>query len=626
MKAVKIYFLCYLLKVVVAVPDFGNLPSFDELLRKSIIDDQDICSNVTSYACISRGRNGAISKKNYLNIAQSFIQRTALGILKLESDNTLERESTWFNACMGKGTSAENSLDTLKTTMEQTKGIQHPEDSEDLEPWENVAAFYAKTFGFSPFFEVLLYDVNSLMITRPYSMKIKSYSENALHLVVEEFLHKFTNQMFPELLKNKIKDQLNASATTFLSCLNIDSSTNEVMSFEKFSKNFDINASSLGNNFDWFGHFEDIGLKVNAHDVFYFDTDYFEELVSLLVTLSNGEIANLIHFLYAMNSRVYSTWHNEKHASTNKYTEGECFTHMPVKSRINDRILKGHHLSGKFLLLENIVKNIVREYEKEVDNSWLDDNRKELFLHPLRRLEIEITNEKTKPQDETNFDFPVEMNGLLNIINFEKAHIQFLVRALRRYHIKIPRNMKYGKSLVPYVNYNDENKHLEIPLEELILPLFDSELTIAWNYAYFGVAISRELFKLYQKLYSAIPKHSEPFNSKMNCFKVLQYSVKENVNFYDLINSCVGLKIAYKAFKHEINAIEDNPQKIFGLQYTTPKQQFFLAYSAIYCEETNPEIVGISVSNLESFARAFYCEADSPMNPSGRCDFWAKPE
>ncbi|XP_043473307.1 membrane metallo-endopeptidase-like 1 [Leptopilina heterotoma] len=639
MKAVKIYFLCYLLKVVVAVPDFGNLPSFDDLLRKSIIDDQDICSNVTSYACISRERNGVISKKNYLNIAQSFIRKTAIDILKLhsefekiftflpeevrtESSSDLDRESTWFSACMGQDESAENSLHTLKTTMEQAGSLQDIENNDDSMPWESVAQIYAKNFGFSPFFEVILYGDNSIAITRPNSMKIKSYSKNALHSIIEKFFSEFSNGIFASVIRNS----LHAAANAFSILLNGRTVEFQLMNAEEFSEVID---DATDNVFDWFGHFEDIGFKVNAYDHFYFDTDYFVNLGSLLVALSNNcAIANLIHFLYAMNTKVFSTWYNGESALINKYTEEECFKQMPIKSGVISKIIS-NHLPSKFSLIQKILENIIGEYKKEIDNSWLNDDEKEVFLNPLENLKLKITNlELTSPHRIDN-SFPVVMNGLKNIINFEKSQMKFKLhiykKARKENIIHVNRNEKDGEHLVPYVNYNVQDNLLEIPLEELILPLFDPELTIAWNYAYFGVAISRELFKLNEIFHSVKAKHSEPFNSKMNCFKVLQYSVKENVNFYDLINSCVGLKIAYKAFKQEIDVIEHKLHRILGLQYTTPEQQFFLAYSAIYCEETNPQTVGISASNLGSFGKAFYCKMNSQMNPMRKCDFWAKP-
>ncbi|XP_043460863.1 endothelin-converting enzyme-like 1 [Leptopilina heterotoma] len=302
---------------------------------------------------------------------------------------------------------------------------------------------------------------------------------------------------------------------------------------------------------------------------------------------------------------------------------------MPIQSGYIEKIIKGF-ASKQLSLIEEMSQSIIAEYKNEMENSWLNDEMKGIFLTRLNNLELKIINIRYEQAltYEVSDNFVVGMIGLVNLVSFARTNIRFKVaKYRRRLMLKEryigPAKRKSGQHLVPFINYNVADNRLEVPLAELLtLPLFNPQLPMSWNYAYFGVAISRELSKLHLKVYSHFGRYSEPLFTKKNCFKRLRNH--SMFNFDDLIDTCIGLKIAYKAFKRELHANPNGNHSIHRLSYATPKQQFFIAYSAIYCEETKPYEIQVSVANSGSFARAFNCEINSPMNPMEKCDFWDK--
>ncbi|XP_043473312.1 uncharacterized protein LOC122505633 [Leptopilina heterotoma] len=221
MKGMNLYFLCFMLKSVVGLPDFGNIPSIDELLLSGIDKDQDICSNVTSYACISREVNNYISADYYKNEAQSYIRRKAVGILNYYTTHpelvNFEHELKWYSTvCKGELQSTQNnSLNILKITMMRSKGVQYINDTEDSVPWKKVAKIYAEKFKFSPFFEVIFNDDSALSIRRPLTTMSFKMLHGGLTLLINKFFSEFAVGTFSKAMEKDIKARLNATVTTF---------------------------------------------------------------------------------------------------------------------------------------------------------------------------------------------------------------------------------------------------------------------------------------------------------------------------------------------------------------------------------------------------------------------------
>ncbi|XP_043473310.1 endothelin-converting enzyme 1-like isoform X2 [Leptopilina heterotoma] len=413
----------------------------------------------------------------------------------------------------------------------------------------------------------------------------------------------------------------------FLSYLDNENLNLHFMQIVEFA---DIIETISNYDFDWLQHFRNTGLNVNYEDKFFFDTSYFKKLTLLLTEHTNAEIANLIHFLYSMNSLVFTTWYNGESLSANRYTDEECFTHMPYKSGVINKIINDY-LPNKYSLIQNMFTNIIAEYRIEIKNSWLEDDMKENLLNLLKEVKLTTTDVQLSSSSVEMIQYRNNLgSGLASIIDAKFFHVNKLINSIyegallkNRKHISNP-NRNNGRQLAPYVSYNEIEKNLKIKLDELCLPYFDSQLPRSWNYAYYGVAISREVSRfLLLHLYDA--GYSRNFTSKLDCFKLLQHSVRDVVFLDELINNYVGLKMAYKAFKRNRNSLQSLIQNIQGLKNNILKQQFFIAYSAIYCEETNPVKVDMSAANLKSFLKAFDCGIDSPMNQKRKCDLWIEP-
>jgi putative endopeptidase len=74
------------------------------------------------------------------------------------------------------------------------------------------------------------------------------------------------------------------------------------------------------------------------------------------------------------------------------------------------------------------------------------------------------------------------------------------------------------------------------------------------------------------------------------------------------------------------------------MQGFTNEQVFFIGYALTWCEVDTPEYlrqlvqsnphspaiarVNVVVGQAPSFAQAFKCAPNTPMNPSQRCDVW----
>jgi len=97
-----------------------------------------------------------------------------------------------------------------------------------------------------------------------------------------------------------------------------------------------------------------------------------------------------------------------------------------------------------------------------------------------------------------------------------------------------------------------------------------------------------------------------------------------------------GLKQAHSAFLRAGEQFDAQLiQQLFGL---SPEQLFFVSYAQVWCEKAKEEILAYYVatnphspgefraigplSNFPPFAQAFQCPANSPMNPSEKCQVW----
>lgn len=112
-----------------------------------------------------------------------------------------------------------------------------------------------------------------------------------------------------------------------------------------------------------------------------------------------------------------------------------------------------------------------------------------------------------------------------------------------------------------------------------------------------------------------------------------------------------GVKEAFRAYASYVNKHGEEP-RLPGLQKYTNEQIFFLSYAHFWCgqkkeaaamqqvriggerrqqrevqvltDEHAPEIFRVLgvLSNMDEFARAYSCPANSPINPAKKCVVW----
>jgi len=99
-----------------------------------------------------------------------------------------------------------------------------------------------------------------------------------------------------------------------------------------------------------------------------------------------------------------------------------------------------------------------------------------------------------------------------------------------------------------------------------------------------------------------------------------------------------GVKESYKAYRKYVEVLGHEESLLPGLTQFTNDQIFFLSYAHFWCGHQKPEsairqiltdphsplrfrVNGV-VSNFVTFADAFQCAKDTPMNPKQRCAVW----
>ncbi len=208
----------------------------------------------------------------------------------------------------------------------------------------------------------------------------------------------------------------------------------------------------------------------------------------------------------------------------------------------------------------------------------------------------------------------------------------------------------------PTVNayYNPSMNEIVFPAGILQPPFFDPKADDALNYGGIGAVIGHEMTHGFDDEGSKFdafgnlkdwwtPQDLRNFRARAQCIAhqfdgyVAIGNLHENGNLVlgESIADLGGLTIAYKAFEKtpEFRSHE-------RIQGFTPQQRFFLAFARIWAGKERPQFIRLMVkvnphplgrfrvigplSNMDQFARAFRCPANSSMvrPPADRCKIW----
>lgn len=209
----------------------------------------------------------------------------------------------------------------------------------------------------------------------------------------------------------------------------------------------------------------------------------------------------------------------------------------------------------------------------------------------------------------------------------------------------------------PTVNasYNPLNNEMSFPAGIMQAPFFDRDFSAAMNYGAMGMVMGHELTHGFDdegrkfagdgQLREWWPAEvASNYEDRAQCVRALysQYEVQPDLVLNgdytsgENIADMGGIKIAYRAYKQ---LLAEKPEaatvKVEGL---TDDQLFFVAYAQSWCSIQTPQIekqlvtidphshprwrVNGPLSQFATFAEAFACRPNTPMNPNARCEVW----
>ncbi|XP_021353180.1 endothelin-converting enzyme homolog isoform X2 [Mizuhopecten yessoensis] len=205
--------------------------------------------------------------------------------------------------------------------------------------------------------------------------------------------------------------------------------------------------------------------------------------------------------------------------------------------------------------------------------------------------------------------------------------------------------------------YSPTYNNIAFPAGILQKPFFDPDFPIPFNFGTVGMIIGHELthgfdnsgrkFDLNGNLHNWWTNSSiDGFKRRAGCM-VKQYSsyevehlgihIRGETTLGENIADNGGIKTAYHAYRKWRNSHPDDELQYPGLDLDDD-QLFYVGFSQLWCSFYTPAYAKTSIvtdehtyakyrvigalSNSDSFARAFHCPRNSPMNPEKKCEVW----
>ncbi|MGZ3684752.1 MAG: M13 family metallopeptidase [Bdellovibrionota bacterium] len=298
---------------------------------------------------------------------------------------------------------------------------------------------------------------------------------------------------------------------------------------------------------------------------------------------------------------------------------------------------------------ETMIANLRLAFKQDLQSlDWLDDPTRAAALEKLQL----ITQKIGYPDKFRNYDY----------LNISRASYWLNAQAARRFENHRQFNKiggkvdptEWGMSPQTVNAYYDPNvNQINFPAGILQPPFFSESADDASNYGSIGMVIGHEMTQGFDTTGSQFDGHGAEkdwwsagvkatFQSKAQCL-IDQYSgyealpglkVNGALTITENIADQGGLKLGFAAYKL---AMAGKPVEapIGGLN---PEQQYFVAMGQNWCDKQTDEslrqqvtgdphspakfrVIGTMVNNPD-FARAFSCNAGTPMAPVNRCSIW----
>ncbi|MBW2736271.1 MAG: M13 family metallopeptidase [Deltaproteobacteria bacterium] len=294
-----------------------------------------------------------------------------------------------------------------------------------------------------------------------------------------------------------------------------------------------------------------------------------------------------------------------------------------------------------------MVAAISTAFRAQVDKlPWMDAVTRARAKEKLARMAYLIGY----PDKWKRYDFAL---GADHVTNLRAAARFDLKRTLTK--IGRPVNPKEWEMTPPTVNayYHPLKNHMVFPAGILQPPFFNPRANLAVNLGGMGMVVAHELTHGFDDQGSKFdaqgnlhdwwtPASRQSFEKQTRCVQE-QYGgyealpglkVNGKLTLGENIADIGGVKLAFQAFRQ----LRAGAEEVVVAEGFSESQQFFLSVGQIWCGKQREQLARLraltdphspprhrvngSLTNSKAFARAFRCEANTPMNPSHRCDVW----
>ncbi|XP_012285154.1 neprilysin-11 [Orussus abietinus] len=404
---------------------------------------------------------------------------------------------------------------------------------------------------------------------------------------------------------------------------------------------------------------------------------YFKQLAVLLDKTLTRVLVNFVHWQYVRRLLRYCD-----QATRNRYTvlkkellRGnsqdrwlECLHQNPAEISLIHRYLK-NHVSKKSL--ETIGKMV--DYQKSrleqqiLHSTWLDNAMRNELAKKAETvnkfLGYPAWYKDTEAIDKYFSTLVVRDTHFKNAMYFKKFTIYRAIKLLQTPAEKYPESLIWSEGVLePNAYFNQPLNSLIVPAGMLLSPLFHGE-DVPENVLYgsTGGVTGHELSHAFddqgrQYAYDGSPlawsqNNLQEYRARANCI-VRQFDAYQNRerpqhgrNSYgkrtekENMADTNGMYVTYATYKYRAAQRNKEYQKLPGLEDLTDDKLFFLSFANTWCSYTKPEqvlfmtlikashsiprhrVIG-TLSNIRSFAVAFGCLPNTPMNPRDICYLW----
>ncbi|KAK2576849.1 hypothetical protein KPH14_005481 [Odynerus spinipes] len=584
-------------------------------------------------------------------------------------DSLVAKAKTLYKQCMELPYLVRTDEISLKEYMKERGFWAAPSKTQNsIKSWTALHNYYLSISGDSAFFKISLYippdaETPYLVLERSSSPYGALHHEFKWEEVQQQKYFKFLEQTiklitgtgvhtYPfETLQDDLRDVFNFRL--LLQKLSISKENPAVITpmtikeLDKWYSSMGCSRNKVG-NINWLQLFKSLYANNPNSTMITEDTvihvhskDYLKMLCSLLAHMNKRTIVNHIH-MYFMERHVTFKPYLKKwliHSITRGLASNGKIRYIPhqwfacIKSHNMPSVLGS--LYTKHFLSESIVKGVneMMVYIKNIIVSqiesikWMSESSKQKTIERVKQIKLVIGfPDRSDPQiDPDVYSAMAKSSILSHAFNDIKANAIFISSLYFQQPV-------YDKNLPFTVTYAS----LGTLIAHEIYHMFDND-SVATGVMH--TIWRKNSVKQYARNAACIADHyvKQPI-------KELQHKVREKPKLKTQLTrnedvaDVMGLQASYNAYKKMVWDKNGVCTTLPQFQDVPCDRVFFITYARSFCSMIPEEKfirrlnqaahspdrlrVNVPVSNMQEFARAFKCDASSPMNPTDKCNLW----